>query len=254
MSLRVLVVDDEPAARRRLLRLLADCDATVVGEAADGVAALEAVAALAPDVLLLDIAMPEVDGFDVARHLPAPRPLVIFQTAYDEYALEAFDHEALDYVVKPVTRERLSRALERARRRLKESRRDALDAATLQRLEEAVGRGGSGRRPPRLLVREGRGHRLLALADVLCFAAREGMVYAHTRERRYLTDYTLKELSRRTAGLFAPASRSLLVNLDAVERIVGSGDGGATLTLTDGTAVRVARRRAAALRAALEQA
>ena len=118
--MRVLIVDDEPAARQRLALLLADLDVEVVGEAANGIEALELVRERRPDLLLLDIAMPEVDGFDVVRHLPEPRPLVVFQTAYDEHALKAFDHEALDYVVKPVTRERLAQALDRARRRLAE--------------------------------------------------------------------------------------------------------------------------------------
>jgi DNA-binding LytR/AlgR family response regulator len=109
--MRVLIVDDEAAARTRLASLVEEIDPAIdiVGEAQDGVAALELVRTQLPDVILLDIAMPEVDGLDVARHLPDPRPLIIFQTAYHEYALDAFDQQALDYVVKPVRRERLAR-------------------------------------------------------------------------------------------------------------------------------------------------
>ena len=94
--MRVLIVDDEAAARRRLLIMLDELDVEVVGEAANGVEALEMVAERQPDVLLLDIAMPEVDGFDVAQHLVDPKPLIVFQTAYDEFALRAFEHEAVD--------------------------------------------------------------------------------------------------------------------------------------------------------------
>src|SRR5688572_9389174 len=105
VHMRILIVDDEAAARSRLASLIEEIDAEgteIVGEAPDGMRALELVRRARPDVLLLDITMPEVDGFDVARHLPEPRPLVIFQTAHHEFALQAFDHDALDYVVKPV--------------------------------------------------------------------------------------------------------------------------------------------------------
>src|SRR5512134_2503213 len=101
--MRALIVDDEAAARTRLAALLAELDVEVVGEASDGVAALDEIRALRPDVVLLDIVMPEADGFEVARHLPEPKPLVIFQTAYGDRALTAFDHEAVDYVVKPIS-------------------------------------------------------------------------------------------------------------------------------------------------------
>jgi two-component system response regulator AlgR len=116
--MRVLIVDDEPAARRRLQLMLEELDVEVAGQAENGVRALELAASLRPDLLLLDIVMPEVDGFDVVRHLPEPRPLIVFQTAHDDFALEAFDHDAIDYVVKPVSLARLERALERARDRL----------------------------------------------------------------------------------------------------------------------------------------
>ena len=97
--MRILIVDDEAAARSRLASLIEEIDAAefaIVGEAPNGVRALELVRSARPDVILLDITMPEVDGFDVARHLPEPRPLIIFQTAHHEYVLEAFEHEALD--------------------------------------------------------------------------------------------------------------------------------------------------------------
>lgn len=248
--MRALIVDDEPAARQRLARLLAEAGVEVVGEAADGVEALARVGELAPDLVLLDIAMPEVDGFDVARHLEEPRPLIVFQTAYDEYALEAFEHEALDYVVKPVTRERLARALERARRRLGAGGAAPLPADLLARLRQAI-EGGGGRSGARLLVRDGRAHRLLPLAEVLLCTAEDGASYAHAAGRRYLTDYTLKELEARAGGRFLRVGRSALVNLDAVETVRAEGDGAATLTLAGGAEVRVSRRRAAAVRAAL---
>ena len=228
--------------------MLGELDVEVVGEAANGVEALEMVEERRPDLVLLDIAMPEVDGFDVVRHLGEPRPLIIFQTAFDEYALEAFDHEALDYVVKPVTLERLGKALERARRRLAEAERSEPTRQALQQVASRLPRLSK----PRLLVRSGRGHRLLPLSEIRRFAAKEGLVYAYSGEGRHLTDYTLAELEERTAGFFVRVSRSALVHLEHVDAIVSNGDGSARLTLSDGTAVRVSRRRSAEVRRALE--
>lgn len=251
--MRILIVDDEPAARRRLVRMLGELGAEVAGEAANGVEALQLARELRPDLLLLDISMPEVDGFDVARHLLEPRPAVVFQTAHDEHALRAFDHEALDYVVKPVTRERLAQALARVERYLAGGQQKELSAETIARLQESLTRGTSpvSKAKPRLLVRSGRGHRLMPLAEISRFVAREGLVYAYSSEGRHLTDYTLAELEERTAGRFVRVHRSALVSLEAIEGIVPNGDGSATLTLLDGTAVRVSRRRAAEVKQAL---
>jgi two-component system LytT family response regulator len=248
--MRVLIVDDEPAARERLHVMLEELDVEVVGEAANGVEAIELAERLRPDVLLLDIAMPEVDGFDVIRHLAAPRPLVIFQTAHDEFALEAFDAEALDYVVKPVTLVRLRRSLERARERLL-AVPDAIDRAVLERIRALVGPATPTTRP-RILVRDGRGHRLLALREIDRFSAAEGVAWAHVGTTRFLTDYTLAEVEARTGPLFIRVSRAELVNIERVAGISGVRDGSAIMTLSDGTRVRVSRRRAAAVRDALE--
>jgi DNA-binding LytR/AlgR family response regulator len=247
--MRVLIVDDEPAARRRLSIMLDELDVEVVGEAGNGVEALELVREREPDVLLLDIAMPEVDGFDVARHLDDPKPLIIFQTAFDEYALQAFEHEALDYVVKPVTLSRLDKAIGRARARLG-GQRPELDSRLLERLYGALA-GGAPARRPRLLVREGAARRLIPFAEISRFTTKQGLVRAHTPSRDYLTDYTLSELEKRTAGSFLRVSRSELVNVDQVDKIRAGGDGSATLTLADGTVVRVTRRRAAEVKRAL---
>jgi two-component system LytT family response regulator len=118
---RVLIADDERPARDKLRRLLAlenDIDADGIVDARDGVEALACVAAHAPEVLFLDIQMPEMNGFDVAACLPAPAPLVVFVTAYDEHAVRAFDANAIDYLLKPYDQERLQRALQRVRARL----------------------------------------------------------------------------------------------------------------------------------------
>jgi len=241
--MRVLVVDDEPAARRRLALMLEELDEEVVGEAANGVEALEMARERKPDVLLLDIEMPEVDGFDVARHLPEPRPLLVFQTAYDEYALRAFEHAALDYLVKPVTLDGLRRALGRARERLEAPTPAAPDLDALRGVRATLPAETPRRR--RLLVREGKGHRLVAFEHITRFTADEGVVFAHLDggDKR-LTDYTLAELEERAGEGFLRASRGELVNAEAVDRIVRNGDGSATLGLRGGATVHVSRRRA----------
>lgn len=249
--MRVLIVDDEPAARARLHVMLEELDVEVTGEAANGLEALERVSAQRPDVLLLDIAMPEVDGFDVVRHLPEPRPLVIFQTAFDEHALKAFEHEALDYVVKPVALDRLRQALDRARARLETTRAATLGGDVLARLTAALP-GMHGVRKPRILVRDGSGRLLLPLREILRFSADEGSVSALARGARWPTDYTLTELEERIGPGFARVSRSELVNTDHITRFEPFSDGSAELTLSDRTLVRVSRRRAPQVRRALE--
>jgi DNA-binding LytR/AlgR family response regulator len=251
ITMRILIVDDEPAARSRLGALIEEIDpggVEIVGEAGDGVAALDLARDRTPDVILLDIAMREIDGFDVARHLREPRPLIIFQTAYSEYALQAFEHDALDYVVKPVRRERLAQALERARARL--ALRPTWDPAALDRLGTALGH--RSRRPARLLVRHGAGHRLLAIREIVRFVAADGLVRAQTSSGEPVTDYTLNELEERMGGAFTRVSRADLVNLGHVRGIRSNGDGSATLTLSDGTAVHVSRRRSTDVRRVLE--
>jgi DNA-binding LytR/AlgR family response regulator len=194
--------------------------------------------------------MPEVDGLDVARHLAEPRPLIIFQTAFHEFAVRAFEHEALDYLVKPVRRERLAQALDRARARLAARPPIGWDRSTLDRLGAAI------RYQPgpsaRLLVRHGAGHKLVPVRTIVRLSAADGLVYAHTASGSHVTDYTLNELETRFADAFVRTSRADLVNLSEIERTASNGDGSATLTLRDGTSVRVSRRRAAVVHGRLE--
>lgn len=246
-----MIVDDEANARNRLQIMLEELDVEVVGEASNGVEALEMAGRLRPDLLLLDINMPEVDGFDVVRHLDDPGPMVVFQTAHDEFALKAFDHEAVDYLVKPVNLARLSDALERVRKRLGSTSAAVYSPELIDQLRAAVGARAT-HAPRRLLVRDGRGHRLLPLDEILAFVAREGEVYAGTAEREYMVDYTLTELEGRFSDSFTRASRAKLVGLAHVERFLAEGESGAQLVLADGTRVRVSRRRAAEVRHRLE--
>lgn len=253
--MKVLAVDDEAPARRRLLGMLRELgehlEIDVVGACADGVSAIEAIQRERPDVVILDIAMPEVDGFDVLRHAGPHRPLVVFQTAHDEHAVAAFEHEALDYLLKPVTPARLRAALERASRRLA-SHGKLPSADDVARLLGALG-GRAPQRRHRILARLGSGHRLVPLREISRVTVESGEVRAHTGEHRYLMDYTLAEIEQRGDGALVRVSRAELVNVAHVERLRSDGDGSLALTLRDGTEVHVSRRRAAEVRQLLDR-
>ncbi len=246
----MLIVDDEAAARHRLKIMLSELDVEVVGEAENGLEALTQIRQRHPDVVLLDIMMPEVDGFDVAQHLPDPKPLIIFQTAFDEYALQAFDHEAIDYLVKPVTLPKLQRSIERARAHLENARNYTLKQGLLRQLRASL-KSSTGI-PTRVLVRDAGGYRLVPYSDIVCFQAQQGTVKARIGSATHVTDYTLADLQDRLGAAFVRPNRSELVNVEHIDRIASNGDGSAALTLRDGTTVQVTRRRAADVRRKLE--
>jgi DNA-binding LytR/AlgR family response regulator len=256
--LRVVVVDDEPAARRRSADLATELGAIVIGEAANGLEALERIPALAPDVVLLDVEMPEVDGVEVARRLVEPRPFIVFATAFDQYAAAAFEAEALDFVVKPVSKERLAVTFERARRRLATNHVPTpMSADVVAAVAAAIGRDVHTRLPAprRVLVRQRNGHRLVPVADVERFFAADNVVCAVVSTCDQVTepivDYSLDELELRLTGAFVRINRRDLLAIDRIERIVSTGDGAATVVTRDGVVWRVSRRRTAGVREAL---
>jgi two-component system response regulator AlgR len=208
--MRVLVVDDEPLARRRLAAQVGDSGlAEVVGEADNGVAALTAAETLQPDVVLLDVRMPEMDGLEAARHLRALArpPIVIITTAYDEHALAAFESEALDYLLKPIRSERLAAALERAAalRAGRDALADADAPAHRRHLSALV--GGQLRR--------------VAVTDVIYFQAEQRYVSAVTADTRLLIEDPLRALEVEFADLFVRVHRNALVqpaHVRALER------------------------------------
>jgi len=258
VTLRVVVVDDEPAARRRSADLATELGAVVIGEAANGLEALERISSLAPDVVLLDVEMPEVDGLEVARRLTPPRPFIVFATAYDHYAAAAFDAEALDFVVKPLSLSRLSVSFERAGRRLATQQVAApISAEVVAAVAAAIGRDPARQAPVprRLLVRHRNGHRLVAIADINRFFAVDDVVCAVVSAdgiaSESIVDYSLDELERRLAGVCVRINRRDLLAIDRIERIVSAGDGAATVITRDGATWRVSRRRTAAVRESL---
>lgn len=207
-TLRVFIVDDEAPARARMKALLADIAAelpnVVVGEAANGVEALERLADASADVALVDIRMPQMDGVELARHLAAAgnAPAVVFTTAYDEYAVQAFELNAVDYLVKPVRAQRLAAALEKARRAAPTARE------TLARLAPEARRHLSVSERGRIL--------LVPVSDILYLKAELKYVTARTREREHLLDESLTHLEQEFASRFVRVHRNCLVAREAI--------------------------------------
>jgi DNA-binding LytR/AlgR family response regulator len=240
---RALIIDDEKLARDRLAGFLAQLDdVAVVGQAADGVEALGLIEAERPDLVFLDVQMPGMDGFEVLKALRTPRPHVVFATAYDEYAIRAFEVGAVDYLLKPFARARVEEAVGRARARLGNERNEPDWDALLRRLEERHTVHVS-----QVPVHSGKRILIVPVADVLWFGVEYRLVYAHTHERAYMTNYTLRELEERLdPALFFRAHKSSLVNLRHVKEIVPWFGGRYKLVMRDGAGSEVALSRAQA--------
>jgi two-component system, LytTR family, response regulator len=238
VRLRALIVDDEAVARRRVRRLLStESDVQVVAECADGAAAVEAIEHERPDLVFLDIQMPELDGFDVLRKIdPGILPSIVFVTAFDRYALRAFDVHAIDYLLKPFSRERFRRALDRVRDRA--ARRSA-DAA-VSSLAEAL------RHPPRYLsrvaVRTASRIVLVDLADVDWIEAADNYIRLHARGREYLLRETLAGLERQLDPLqFARIHRSAIVQIDRIAELHPARHGDMDVVLKTGDVLTLSR-------------
>ena len=250
MRRRCVVIDDERPARNRVKRLLAaHPDFELAGEAADAEAAVRLIDEIAPDLCFLDVQMPEGTGFDVlqrVRHVPH----VIFVTAYDRYAVPAFEVRSIDYLLKPVGRERFAQALERARERIDAdgSARRILDE--LDALRRLVGEGpaAAASRPGRLSARRGGRVLLLDPDEIVWFEADDALVFARTATGRYLVERTLSELEGQLAGRFFRAHRSRLVNLGRIAEIRPADAGAYTIVCPGAGTVPLSRRRARQLR------
>jgi two-component system LytT family response regulator len=235
MKIRTLIVDDEELARVRIRELLArEDDVEVVGECGDGEEALAAVAALAPDLVFLDVQMPEMDGFEVLQALPAARaPVVVFVTAYDEFALRAFDAHAIDYLLKPVHPERFATALERVRALVSRARSLAVE----ERLDALLDSLGARRRwMERFVVRTGTRIHLVPAVDVDWIEAEGNYVRLHAGKRSHLLRAAMGTLSARLdPDRFLRIHRSLIVNVDRLREVHTYGKGSYVLVLADGT-------------------
>jgi two-component system LytT family response regulator len=244
MKVRTVIVDDEAPARERLRNLLADNELVeLVGEARDGAEAVERIEEFSPDLVLLDIQMPVLDGFEVIETLDAP-PAIIFVTAYDEYAIRAFEVNALDYLLKPFSQERLERAIARAHEELAAGREfSSRIGPLLESLREEK------RHLTRVAVRKAGRFLVVDVRDIDWMEAREGGVLLHVGPEEHAVSRTLSQLETRLdPDMFFRAHRSIIVNLDRVKEIVPWFAGSHKLRLTTGAEVDLSRSRAKELR------
>lgn len=241
--MRVLIVDDEPLARRRLVQLLAErADVTIVGQAESGREALELLEVIRPDVLLLDIEMPVVDGFAVLKALPQDRaPAIIFVTAFQDHAVKAFELRATDFVVKPVSGDRLASALDQARRDL-EARRAGERLAFLQaRLAELESRALSAS-DRGIWVQIGSEKRRLTLTEIRWIQAERDFVRVHMNGHSYLVSAMLGEMEKALDNAFLRVHRSAIVRKDKVRAVLRGRFSAPVLELDDRHRVPVGRK------------
>jgi two-component system LytT family response regulator len=263
-QIRVLIVDDEALARLRLQDLLRnEHGVAVVGEAQDGDSAIAAIRTLRPDLVLLDVQMPGKSGLDVVREIgPAQMPLTIFVTAFDQYALQAFDVAATDYLVKPFDDERFEQALHRARRALALEGVERARAHLLTLLREsesverspgspAAGSPGAGARGPwleRIAVEMHGQVKPVPVAQIDFITAAGPYAELHVGERRYVIREAMQTLEDRLdPNRFMRVHRSVIVRLDLVEALHRGGGGDYELQLKGGARLRVSRSRREAL-------
>lgn len=255
--IRTLLVDDERLARRGLeLRLGSATDIDIVGECENGREALEKVAALQPDLMFLDIQMPGLSGFDVLAHLAQDSlPLIVFVTAFDRYAIDAFEARALDYLLKPVEDTRLERALERVRGHIRERAALRQHARLLGLLADVQGAGefepeallarvaGSGQRFPEMLpIRTGREVVRVRASDIDWIDAAGDYMCIHAGRQTHVLRGTMKDLETALdPALFQRVHRSAIVNLTRVQRLRPHANGEFFLTLAGGQQLKLSR-------------
>jgi len=235
-KIRTLVVDDEPIARARVVSLLKEeADIEVIGECANGQQAMSAIESTSPDLLFLDIQMPEVNGLDLARTIQSTgTPAVVFVTAYDEYALRAFEVHALDFLLKPFSAERFRSALGHAREQVSQRRKGATPKPA-----EADRRIA---RPNRLMIKSGGRIHFVRMADVDWCEAQGNYVRVHVGTQEHLVRDTMSHLeSELDPQQFVRIHRSTIVNVDRIQEMQSSFNGEYVVLLRTGTRLTLSR-------------
>lgn len=242
--IRALIVDDEKLAREGIRMMLAkESDVDIVGESPDGTSAMRMITRLSPDLLFLDVRVPGLDGFEILERLQqASVPLVIFTTAYDKYAVKAFEARAVDYLLKPISPARLRDAVQRARSELE--RDSPLPGPTSLSVNPAPA-ATPHHHPPtlgRLVVKDRDRYLLLKASDVDWIQSAANYVQLHARGRSYMLRVTMNDLEHQLRGLnFARIHRSTIVNVDRLSEIRPSPHGDFHVILDNGTSLRLSR-------------
>jgi two-component system, LytTR family, response regulator len=252
MKLRALIVDDEPLGRERMrMHLAADDRIDIIGECQDGKEAVAAIEQLAPDVVFLDVQMPELNGFDVVQALgSSATPQIVFVTAYDEYAIKAFDVNAVDYILKPVDPARLQTAVSRVIAERESHDRSAIEGR-LRNLIESV--NANRKYAARVVIRDKGGAFFLPVGEIEWIEAEGNYVRIHSRTKSHLLRQTLRELEAQLdPEHFVRVHRSGIVNIDFVARVEPWVRGEYRIILRDGTALTSSRSYGNAFRALME--
>jgi two-component system LytT family response regulator len=239
-TVRVLIVDDEPDARERIREILAAvAEAEIVAEAGDGLTAARLIRELEPDLVFLDIQMPEVDGFGVLTALgDEPHPRVVFVTAFDHYAVRAFEVQAVDYILKPFDRERIHEAFSRAQERLGQG----ATGPSADQIRELVAALPSRQPAERFLARTMEGFELVRAADIDWIEATGSYVTLHVGKRTTMLRQTVARIEQELdPRRLRRIHRSTIVNLDRIKAIHPTGTGEYYALLADGTRLRVGR-------------
>ena len=242
MPIRALIVDDEPLARTGVRQLVEPLDdVTIVGEAADGPEAVQQIEEQAPDLVFLDVQMPEMNGLEVVREVGVENmPLTIFVTAYDQYALDAFEAHALDYLLKPIEEERFEEALERARQQLRQQEADTLSQQLRGMLREYTEEENEG--IERFTIRTRNRIYFVDADDVQWIESEGDYVALHDGEDTHLVRKTMKELEQQLdPSRFLRVHRSYIVNADYIEELRPLDHGTYQLRMASGTPLKTSR-------------
>jgi len=244
MTIRAVIVEDERLARERLKRMLREhADIELAGEAGDGAAGLDLIRRISPEVVFLDIQMPRLSGFDMLAKLDES-PYIIFTTAYDEHALRAFEENAVDYLLKPISRDGLERALEKIRRILCSGRSLEMD---LEKVRVSLERAQSTLR--RFSIASGKQIVLAQDHEVEFFHAEDKYTLLHLGGKSHIVPFTIKELEERLdADRFLRVHRSYIVNLDRIRSVQRWIGGRLIITLQSGREIPVSRNYTASFR------
>jgi two-component system LytT family response regulator len=247
MKLRVLIVDDEPLAREGVrMHLEKEQDIEIIGECANAKSAIEAIANLQPDLIFLDIKMPKQTGFDVVKTIGVDKmPMVIFLTAYDKYAIEAFQINATDYLLKPINPELFSKSVERARSEFKKeaiTRRTKQLSALLDGLSEQTTDSKQANRNEKIVVRS-HGHvHFLRPEDILWVEAEGDYISLHTTEKNHLIRETMRNMEKRLVDHgFQRIHRSIIVKLDAIVKLSSLDTGDYQVLVSNGDKLKLSR-------------
>jgi DNA-binding LytR/AlgR family response regulator len=255
-TLRTLIVDDEPIARQVLREELAGFDfVAVAGEASSGEEALAQIARLRPDLVLLDLQMPGLGGFDVIHRLPpGVLPAIVIVTAYDQHAIRAFEAGALDYLLKPVARDRIEKTLTRVRQLRRDPAGLAESIVRLSEIPAADGPPPGVRQGRKIAGKSGSEYHLLDLDDVLAFQAEREVVWILTTRKRFMATGTLRAIGERLApgAPFQRVHRNALVNVNHVRKMTPLSSQRWMLTLSDGRELIVSKRQAHNVRRMLQ--